>query len=66
MHSLEVGLILHLNQTIGQGQCGLLKNNLFHHNWYIGLFADGAFSKIVAQNNVFVDNVRAIYLQLKN
>ena len=62
VHSLGGGLILHIDQAKGAGMCGLLKNNLIHHNWEIGLFSTFAFSKLVLKNNVLVENGATFHL----
>lgn len=63
---MEVGLILHINRTIGAGQCGLLKNTLIHHNWEFGLHSEFAFSKLLLKNNVYIENRNSFFLQLHN
>ena len=67
VHSCETGIIPHIDQQLGAGQCGMVKNTLVHHNYEIGVFSKSAFSKLLLKDSTFIENGNSTFhLQLHN
>lgn len=44
------------------GQCGLMKSQLAHHNWEVGVNSQPHFSKLLLKKIVLVDNSHGLQL----